>query len=95
MDLWIRSQDKEILLKANEIRYEHYKPFWSDYRIHAIILNDRIIQEYKTKERALEVLNEISYIMLPTKDGFDENGNYDGSNCFATDRMMYYEMPVE
>ena len=53
MELWIRSQDKEMLYKVHEIFY---------YRCtdaHSIQVNHENFGTYKTKERALEVLNEI------------------------------------
>ena len=53
MELWIRSQDKEILLKVNELGIE----------VNMIIAFDnnkyQCLGTYKSKERALEVLDEI------------------------------------
>lgn len=69
MELWIRSQSREKLVKVNEIKYEEYKNVLMNYPIDAIIINDKIVQEYKSKERALEVLDEIqNYILLPNTD---------------------------
>lgn len=65
MDLWIRSQDREQLTKVTEVRYEYYRPFFNETRINTIIINNDLIQEYKTKERALEVLDEIHNILKP------------------------------
>lgn len=100
MDLWIRTQNKERLLKVNKIEYEYYKPFWSDYHIHVIKLNDSIIQEYKTKERALEVLNEIQgtitsneclRAMVPNLSNIKGEEEKIGELF----RKMIYEMPEE
>lgn len=63
MELWIRSQSKEKLVKVNEITYEEYKNVLMDYPIAAIIINDKIVQEYKSKERALEILDEIQHLL--------------------------------
>lgn len=53
MELWIRSQDKEILTKVNYLEaYGSSTNWW-------IMGNDNDLGTYKTKERALEVLNEI------------------------------------
>jgi hypothetical protein len=92
MDLWVRSQDKEVLIKANKIKYENYKPFWSDYYIEAITINDReIIQEYKTKERALEVLDDIQkYIERGFQQYVDTGDYYTSEYAFKV-----YEMPKE
>ena len=58
MDLWIRSQDKERLWKIVFIEYDK-----DDYGHHLIGWKDKFegtsLATYKTKERALEVLDEI------------------------------------
>ena len=78
MELWIRSQDRKSLVKVNEIKfYErngHYyigDGFEDNYA------------SYKSKERALEVLDEIQNYICP-------NGSinlYDGTRV--------YELPKE
>lgn len=62
MDLWIISQNKELLMKCVEIRYNQKGDD------HSILSYDtrgdyRILGKYKTKERALEVLDEIRYLL--------------------------------
>ena len=60
MDLWIRSQDKECLVKISNIQYV-YKNY-----IHGLGTyydNLKILGEYKTKERAIEILDEIQYLL--------------------------------
>ena len=53
MELWVRSQDKEILLKVNEL----------EIKTNMIIAFDgnkyQCLGTYKSKERALEILDEI------------------------------------
>ena len=60
MELWIRSQDKLDLIKTGilEIGRTDYKE--ETYKI-LTLYNDRLVDlgTYETKERALEVLNEI------------------------------------
>lgn len=69
MKLWVRSQDREKLLKINGIQYQNCKlvenetietniliGFYSSYE-------NEILGEYKTKERALEVLDEIQDLL--------------------------------
>lgn len=62
MELWIRSQDKRILQKVDNIfldaNYENKKI--STYDGESIELGT-----YKTKERAIEVLDEIQNILKP------------------------------
>lgn len=54
MELWIRSQDKIFLRKVNTIGIVESRDFWG------IEDNFRVsFGKYKTKERALEVLDEI------------------------------------
>lgn len=58
MELWIRSQDKKLLMKSTELRYNQKK---EDYSILAYDTkgNYRLLGIYKSKERALEVLDGI------------------------------------
>ena len=54
MDLWIKSQDGERLTKVQDLRIYHAKNenLW-------VIEDCDDLGQYKTKERALEVLDEI------------------------------------
>ena len=68
MKLWIRSQDRRILQKVDNIflnaNYENKRicSFVDDYEVE--------LATYKTKARALEVLDEIQkYMLLPNPDG--------------------------
>lgn len=68
MDLWIRSQDRRILQKVDNIflnaNYENKRicSLVDDYEVE--------LATYKSKERALEVLYEIQkYMLLPNPDG--------------------------
>lgn len=96
MELWIRNQDKENIIKVDaleiskeecdeEIIYE-VVTFYSDKLI--------VLGCYKTKERALEVLDEIQENII--KQGqlitlTDEKGIPNGSKFFS----YVYEMPKE
>lgn len=105
MDLWIRSQQKTTLVKVKHlnIRYD-----LNDYA--CIVANQKkpntftLIGQYKSKERALEVLDEIQKFLQPDFkcDGYEtETGN----NCFNTIKLHFsepnifhkriYEMPKE
>lgn len=109
MDLWIRSQDRLGNYKSNsqvirEIGHE-------DKTTEFIILNENKISEllgtYKTKERALEVLDEIQSILKP-KLIITDTGNpiecSDGGYVYLNQKteLKYqqigsyvYEMPKE
>ena len=93
MDLWIRSQDKERLGK---IVYLELKK--DDYGFYLIGWRDKFegtrMATYKTKERALEVLDEIQKYI--EKQGTNEilvndNGIPNGSIYYG----KVYEMPKE
>ena len=66
MKLWIRSQDREILLKVNELEIEENMIIAFDNNKY------QCLGTYKTKERSLEVLDEIAamiknrYIVKPS-----------------------------
>lgn len=55
MELWIRSQDRKKLIKVDEVKIETVKEGNTFIYSHATDLGT-----YKTKERALEVLEEIN-----------------------------------
>lgn len=70
MDLWIRSQDRESLIKVSDVEYTYKKgDLYTDVRgkhyIGTYYDNLKILGEYKSKERALEVLDEIQKILKP------------------------------
>lgn len=92
MNLWIRTQNKKALIKVNELFIvKYYKDYMiTDYPVD--YPNDGVtdlginLGIYKTKERALEVLDEIQ-----RKLGINEK--------YFTDELpveeFVYEMPKE
>lgn len=70
MNLWIRSQDKMNLVKIRQISldYSNTKQIIANY-IPEIYENSgeyyELLGTYKTKERAIEVLDEIQNILRP------------------------------
>ena len=60
MELWIRSQDRDYLIKVKSLVIEE-----SNYNIYQIFGDSRYLGKYKTKERALEVLDEIQALLKP------------------------------
>ena len=127
MELWIRSQDKEKLIKVNNIEifhhysykdtqekfllpsgsFEYRKVSKKDKYIKSVIAcNDEItLGIYKSKERALEVLDEIQKILKPhliIKDSGKIIGSFDGTiiregATYETKELAtyVYEMPKE
>lgn len=60
MDLWIRSQDKFKIVKVENFQVNFECIICLD-KVEGIIT----LGEYKTKERALEVLDEIQSLLIP------------------------------
>lgn len=78
MELWIRSQDKTILVKAKNIIIDK-----NDFSLYQQV-NENIqivFGMYKTKERALEILDEIQRIIMEKE--------------LADYKTYVYEMPEE
>lgn len=94
MKLWIRSQDRERLGQIVFIEYEK-----DDYGYHLIGWRDKFegtrLGTYKTKERALEVLDEIQKYLIPNIELLDEK--LDGKQVCQIGNIltMVYEMPKE
>lgn len=66
MELWIRSQDKKNLVKVNSLWIMDNQiwmevPFYENHKKLGLTISghNHKLAEYKTKERALEVLDEI------------------------------------
>lgn len=94
MNLWVRSQDKEKLLKINGLQYQNCKLVENE-TVEANILigfyspyENEILGEYKTKERAIEVLDEIQEKIKHINKFSLVNEDYECDDCV-------YEMPEE
>lgn len=90
MELWIRSQDEEILVKVNNLSLVHDIDTWEIINSYA----DHQYWElgtYTTKERALEVLDEIQRLITDL-----QYMSYAvDSSSFYSYRPNVYEMPEE
>ena len=62
MNLWIRSQDKECLTNISNIQYVYKNNM---HGLGTYYDNLKILGTYKTKERAIEVLDEINKLLIP------------------------------
>jgi hypothetical protein len=104
MELWIRSQNKTILSKAHDLVIREDRN--ENNEINYFIVDTYTLGIYKTKERALEVLDEIQNILKPqmilskigtpiaeTCDGtvYREQDEYDIKEIST----YVYEMPKE
>lgn len=105
MELWIRSQDRTFLRKVNTIGIVEGRDFWSIDENLTVSFG-----KYKTRERALEVLDEIENILKPKylldassikPDGdiYEENGaiflNYNANARIEELSTCVYQMPPE
>ena len=109
MELWIRSQDKTKLIKAENIMIiedviegitmvdasgETIQP--PIKREIMIIASDTVVGTYKTKERAIEVLDEIQNIIH--NEFIFENLTYEKADLILKGKIFenmvkFYEMP--
>lgn len=66
MELWIRSQDKTILQKIDNLLISDGDNVEGTFNIYTNSLPaQNVLGEYKTKERAIEILDEIQNILKP------------------------------
>lgn len=97
MELWIRSQDKERITKIDEVYYSS-----DDYGYYVLCYKDQFtgykLGKYKSKERALQVLDEIQSFIennyesdMPSYSG---NMIANGKIVLKT-RKIVYDMPKE
>lgn len=87
MDLWIRTQDKKLLIPIKKMITNTCEGLFYD----GIILGT-----YKTKQRALEVLDEIQSFLILGNDDFNEQGLCESyNNIVASKNTIIYEMPKE
>ena len=83
MDLWIRTQSEETLLKVEEINLFEFDNFCR------LETPTCVLGEYKTKERALEVLDEIE------KHLRNLHSIRLGTDYLTLDEFNVYNMPKE
>lgn len=93
MNLWIRSQDREDLIN-NPLRIYYDSNYEGVHKIIANTYDETIwLGKYKTKERALEVLNEIELALGCKRTAF--NNTIVFVNVLENVNSMVYEMPEE
>lgn len=101
MELWIRSQNKTKLVKIKDIRTDPCNPkeIIGNYIQISLMQNSyELLGSYKTKERALEVLDEIEECLSAK---FNFTGTYKDVDLQLKTKMinglygMIYEMPKE
>jgi hypothetical protein len=101
MDLWIRSQDKEVLMKTNVLKCVEYDDKYIINGYGTYECDNYDLGIYNSKERALEVLdeiqgtiinNKITNLIIPNVKDIVGNEEAYKKNVFS---KMVYEMPKE
>ena len=92
MEIWIRSQDRENLIKIENITIDN-----ENYVLGNLVSDDNKgicdywrLGKYKTKERALEVLDDIHNVLK----GNVEN-HINKFDLYRENNVIVYEMPKE
>lgn len=95
MELWIRSQDKMKLVKVNFVYIRESDNHFTIYG--ETIDSGPIIGTYKTKERALEVLDEIQETICLDKFNYEDTDKICYQDCYRykSDIIAVYELPEE
>ena len=94
MELWIRNQEKDILIKVDNLELDDER---NDIYTHNCIDNMQMtytLGRYKSKERALEVLDEIQKNIERIGEDYllvDEDGTITGQKHYE----VVYQMPEE
>lgn len=99
MELWVRSQDKMNLVKIRQIslNYRNNKQIIANYMPDSFENSGEyyeLLGTYKTKERALEVLDEIQEHIEKQGENYllsDENGIITGQKYYG----YIYQMPID
>ncbi len=106
MELWIRSQDGKTLMKVDRLDIDYSSGLYS------IKSNgfSTLLANYKSEERAIEVLNEIQNILKPKyildtssikpdEDFYEENGvifqKYNANARIEELSTFVYQIPKE
>lgn len=94
MELWIRSQDRECLMKVNRVDYSLSN---SEHRIYVNGFGT-LVGHYETEERALEVLDDLQKCLSAE---FEFKGTYEKVDATIKTKMLnglygvIYNMPKE
>lgn len=98
MELWIRSQDKDSLIKVEKIELNYDYLCCNDIQLIHIETDKGRVGSYSTEERALEVLDEIqNFIRIEIHEN---NIDYEKADLILKGRIVdslckIYQMPKE
>ena len=89
MNLWVRSQDRECLINISNIQYVYKNNM---HGLGTYYDNLKILGTYKTKERVIEVLDEIQDRMLNSEFAKKINGLGEELDLMPNP-ILIYNMP--
>ena len=111
MNLWVRNQDKTIFQKVDNLLISDGNNAEGTFNIYTNLLPaQNVLGRYKTKERAIEVLDEIQNILKPKYildtssikpdgDFYEENGvifqKYNANAKIEELSTFVYQMPKD
>ena len=96
MELWIRSQDKEILIKVDRIGIEKFDNGYGIVTYERIgTKNEFGLGLYTTKEKALEILNEIHQRLINLQTIEIAGADYITNRMKKNGIDCVYQMPSE
>ena len=101
MELWIRSQDKMNLVKVNQVNvdYQNSKRIIANYIPDFVGTQGEyyeMLGDYESKERALEVLDEIQRRLIKLQlVSLEEKGKARKDAVINDNLKCVYEMPEE
>lgn len=97
MDLWIRSQDKEILMKVDNINLGIDVDTKKPNRLFTFVdgvTTSFTLGKYKSKERAIEILDEIQSYLINNTFAKKINGLGEIKDV-VPNPLFVYQMPKE
>ena len=89
MELWIRSQDKETLIKIDRLDVDGNK-IQANFKSHFSGCDYVILGTYESNDRALEVLDEIQNILKP-KYILDASSVKPDGNIYKENGMIFQD----
>ena len=95
MELWIRSQDKESLIKVEKIELIYDYLCSEDIQLIHIETDKGRIGSYSTLERALEVLDEIHQRLINIQFIEITGADYITNQMRKNGNDIVYEMPKD
>lgn len=97
--MWIRSQDKMLLINCNNFSIEGYDNCLDIETIEAVTGTHTTLGTYSTKEKALKVLDEIQEMIIGKRKSYYTTSGYGKTlvkNEYYEDTSnMVFQMPTD